>query len=52
MKEEYFAPDMKIFIYLPAEPIAGDEQVEESEHDNGYVDWFADEDASRRGTKE
>lgn len=52
MKEEYTAPELDFCMFRPLEPVAVLGGSAESEHDNGYIDWFSDEDAARRGTKE
>ncbi len=51
MKEEYITPDFSLFLYCSREDLASG-ATGESDHDNGYIDWFADPDAARRGTKE
>lgn len=54
MQNEYVSPDFKIFMFLPKEKVAlvEDNAASDPNHDNGYVDWFADPDASRRGTQD
>ena len=52
MKREYIEPEAKVFMFIQEEPVALLRRGINESHDNGYIDWFADEDAERRGTKE
>ena len=54
MKQEYMSPNFEVHMFIPRQPVARlDRDVaSDPNHDNGYIDWFADPDASRRGTQE